>query len=467
MNNINLDINNYTLNELEKLFKLGNNYTEFDIINKKEQLEKTIKQSTMSEYEKQEFLIFLDNINNKLINNLLHININKNNKNNEKTNIIDKYEGNHFNIQNTDTNYSSILENNKKINKSIIKYSYTIDSLFRQNYDNNNIFSDNYTIELPTTIVNAVTMTISSLQIPLTYYNISEALNNNIFKIELRIKDINDNYTVEGSWNIILTNGLYESIFTSSFQKRAQNISDEINRQIAAIKLTDTSIAAANISDYLQYSVNLKSGNSIFTYLNDLANNTLTLPNRDAYNLKENVQIYIDFNVNNPESNINCNENKLYQKLGWQLGFRQNYVILDNSSVFYSNFINTDTNTTYEVGSIISSAICAIQYPRYLYLSIDDFQTSSRNYFSVASDSNIAPNIIAKINILSMLEDKTAFKSGSAPGDFLYQQKHIREYFGPTNIKKLRVALLDEFGRSFSLNNMDWNFVATWECFYN
>lgn len=462
MNNINLDINTYTLNELENLFKLGNNYTEFDIINKKEQLEQTIKQSTMSENEKIGFYIFLDNIRNKLTETLLYKKANDNN-----INFTDKYDGNHFIIKNENDNYSSILENNKKINKSIIKYSYTIDSLFRQNYDDNNAFSDNFIIELPTTINNAITMTISSLQIPLTYYNISEALNNNMFTIELRIKDINDDYTVEGSWNIILTNGLYESIYTSSFQKRAQNISEEINRQITNIKLTDTSLEGTNMSDYLLYSINLKSGNSIFTYRNGLANNTLSLPNRNAYNLKENVQIFINFNVDNPQSNINCSENKLYQKLGWQLGFRQNNVILDNSSVFYSNFIDTETNTTYEVGSIISSAICIIQYPRYLYLTIDDFQTTSRNYFSVASDSNIAPNIIAKINILSMLEDKTAFKSGSAPGDFLYQQKHIREYFGPTNIKKLRIALLDEFGRPFSLNNMDWNFVATWECFYN
>lgn len=464
MNNINLDINNYTLNELEKLFKLGDNYTEFDIINKKEQLETTIKISTMSEREKQQFLIFLDNIKNKLTDNLLFT---KASKESENINFTDRYDGNHFIIKNDNVDYTSILENNKKINKSIIKYSYTIDSLFRQNYDDANITSDNFSVELPNTINNAVTMTISSLQIPLTYYNISEELNNNMFTIELRIKDANDDFTVEGSWNIILTNGLYESIFTSSFQRKAQSISDEVNRQIAAIKLTDTSISGKNMADYLQFAINLKSGNGVFTYLNGLAQNTLVLPNRDAFNLRENVQIYINFNVDNSESSITCTQNKLYQKLGWQLGFRQNSVVLDNSSVFFSDFTDPDTNNTYEIGTIVSPAICAIQYPRYLYLTIDDFQTSSRNYFSVASDSNIAPNIIAKINILSMLEDKTAFKSGSAPGDFLYQQKHIREYFGPTNIKKLRIGLLDEFGRAFSLNNMDWNFVATWECFYN
>ena len=83
---------------------------------------------------------------------------------------------------------------------------------------------------------------------------------------------------------------------------------------------------------------------------------------------------------------------------------------------------------------------CYINYPRYLYISIDDYQTSSRNYFSVAASSIIAPNIVGRINILSLLEEKTAFKSGSAPGDFLYSQKHIREYFGHTDINKLRIG---------------------------
>ena len=464
MNNINLDINNYQLNELERLFKLGDNYTEFEITNKKDQLEVTIKQSIMSEREKQGYLIFLDNIRNKLTENLIY---QKAIREDKSINLVNKYDGNHFVMKNENNEYSSVLENNKKINKSIIKHSYTIDSLFRPNYDNANITSDDFMIELPSTIHNAVTMTISSLQIPLTYYNISQQLNNNMFTIELRILDGVGGFTVQNSWDIILTDGLYESVFTSSFQRKAQSISDEINRQISTIKLNDASVEAANISDYLQFNVNLKSGNSVFTYRNGLAINSLVLPARDAYNLRENVQIYINFNVNNPQSNISCRENKLYQKLGWQLGFRQNSIVLDENSVFFSNFFDSDLNTTYEIGSILSSAICAIQYPRYLYLAIDDYQTSSRNYFSVAAASNIAPNIIAKINILSMLEEKTAFKSGSEAGDALYQQKHIREYFGPTDIKKLRVSLLDEFGRPFSLNNMDWNFVATWECFYN
>ena len=91
----------------------------------------------------------------------------------------------------------------------------------------------------------------------------------------------------------------------------------------------------------------------------------------------------------------------------------------------------------------------------------------SRNYFSIAADSIIAPNIIGRINILSLLEEKTAYKQGATAGDYLFTQKNIREYFGPTDINKLKIQLLDEYGRPFSLNNMDWSFIMTFECFYN
>ena len=48
--------------------------------------------------------------------------------------------------------------------------------------------------------------------------------------------------------------------------------------------------------------------------------------------------------------------------------------------------------------------------------------------------------------------------------DYFFAQKNVREYFGPTNIKKLKISLLDQFGRIFELNNSDWSFIATFEC---
>ena len=119
----------------------------------------------------------------------------------------------------------------------------------------------------------------------------------------------------------------------------------------------------------------------------------------------------------------------------------------------------------------LGSVPCYISYPKYIYIAIDDFQANSKNYFTLATESLLSPNIIARINISSLLEEKkknnnNLINTGSAI-DFLTNQKNIREYFGPTNINKLKVSLIDEYGELLNLNNRDWSFLLTFECLYN
>ena len=369
--------------------------------------------------KKTELFIFLDNIKNKLVNNLEAL---------ASSNSIKNFDGNHYITNNNE----SILINHKQTNKSMLKKIYTIDSIFRQNYEFIDSQSHNYIIQLPETVTRAITMYISSIEIPLTYHNISYFYNNNIFNIEI-LDTLNN---LRETKIIALSPGLYESTISSNSLLNANrevgyNIEKEINQKIASVSFTD-------ISNYLSFIIEPRSGYSCFKY--DNSNNGLT-----------SYKIRINFNVNNPTSGAtNCYSNELYQKLGWQLGFRSNYRIIDS------------TNTL-----AISTSICHINYPRYIYIAIDDFQSSSQNYFAIASESIVAPNIITRINILSLLEEKTRFKQGAYAGDIYFNQKHIREYFGPTDINKLKIQLLDEYGRPFSLNNMDWSFIVTFECLYN
>jgi hypothetical protein len=420
---INLDINNYSISELERLLKLPANYNNENIVKQKEALTQSIKESAMNDAQKTELYIFLDNIRNKLINNLEKID-------EKKFNIINQYDGNHFLIKTINTGYKTQLENNKQIDKSIIKRTYTIDSIFRSNYDLPDNPSHNYIIQLPETINRAITMSISSIEIPLTYYNISSYNNNNIFSIqELSGTEVSGNI-----YNIRLTSGLYEARFNATTLNTnvintniiAYNIIDEINN---ALRLSTT-----DISNNIRCNLDSRTGKTSFVVL-------------ASANKSYKINFDID-NSNNTNIKYNCHENYLYQKLGWQLGF-------------ITPSITIDSNGRY------SDRVCAMNYPRYIYIAIDDFQPSSRNYFSVAAPSLIAPNIIARINMLSLLEEKTAFKQAANAGDYLFTQKHIREYFGPTDINKLRIQLLDEYGRPLNLNGSDWSFVVTFECFYN
>jgi len=427
MSNINLDINTYNIAELEKLLKLQKNYTSENIYNSKESIANTISKSNISESKKTELYIFLDNIKNKLIENLL---ARSNTNNNNSIYAIKQYNGNQYITNNGENTFG----NYKQTNKSVLKKIYTIDSIFRQNYELPDNPSHNFIIQLPETISRAITMSISSIEIPLTYHNISSYYNNNVFTIE--ILDTSDTPIQNYPIIIQLSPGLYESRISSYSPNDIRkivcyDIEREINDKIKIVDLID-------ISNNLKFVLETRSGCSCFFY--DNSNNDLG-----------NYKIRINFNVNNPNANSsNCYSNKLYQKLGWQLGFRNNSIIIQQNDLF-----------------IISTGICHINYPRYIYIALDDFQSSSQNHFAIASDSIVAPNIITRINILSLLEEKTAFKQGAYAGDIYYNHKHIREYFGPTDINKLKIQLLDEYGRPFSLNNMNWSFIITFECLYN
>ena len=465
MSNINLDINTYNINEMENLLKLKHPYIEEDLFNAKTKMQTSIIGSNITQVKKEELSIFLDNIYNKLSNNLVKIDA-------KNFNDVKQYDGNHFIIKNENDKYSSTLENNKQINKSIIKRTYTVDSLFRQNYDADDNQSHNYVIQLPETINKAITMSISSIEIPLTYHNISEELNNNVFHIRIKGETV-DTSDVDISGNIELLTGMYESRFAAertTTERKAASIKTEVNRAMNEFFIDPTNSdptrdisLVSDLSNCFEFIIDINSGFGVFQF--DPSKNEQKKTEGDFFNK---YSITINFDVNNNaivkdqttgrDKSTSCYQNKIYQKLGWQLGFRNKSIVLNASNELLKESI---------IAKIFSRTVCYINYPRYIYIALDDFQASSRNYFSIASESIIAPNIIARINILSLLEEKTAFRQAAAPGDFIYNNKHVREYFGPTDITKLKVSLLDEYGRPFTLNNMDWSFILSFECFYN
>ena len=468
MSNINLDINTYNINEMENLLKLKHPYIEEDLFNAKTKMQTSIIGSNITQVKKEELSIFLDNIYNKLSNNLVKIDA-------KNFNDVKQYDGNHFIIKNENDKYSSTLENNKQINKSIIKRTYTVDSLFRQNYDADDNQSHNYVIQLPETINKAITMSISSIEIPLTYHNISDELNNNVFHIRIKGETV-DTSDVDISGNIELLRGMYESRFAAertTTERKAASIKTEVNRAMNEFFIDPTNSEptrdislVSDLSNCFEFIIDINTGFGVFQF--DPSKNEQKKTEGNFFNK---YSITINFDVNNNatvkdqttgrDKSTSCYQNKIYQKLGWQLGFRNKTITLDGSNdlLDYDNSLN--------IAKIFSRTVCYINYPRYIYIALDDFQASSRNYFSIASESIIAPNIIARINILSLLEEKTAFRQAAAPGDFIYNNKHVREYFGPTDITKLKVSLLDEYGRPFTLNNMDWSFILSFECFYN
>ena len=119
------------------------------------------------------------------------------------------------------------------------------------------------------------------------------------------------------------------------------------------------------------------------------------------------------------------------------------------------------------VGAATSEGITIITGPRYCFLAIDDHKTSTSPTMLVAyANSTLDNNIISRINLTAVQGEWHVYKYADDPGQTT-QLNRQREYFGPVDIHRLEVSLLDEYGRIIDLNNMDWSFTLAFEKLYS
>lgn len=139
------------------------------------------------------------------------------------------------------------------------------------------------------------------------------------------------------------------------------------------------------------------------------------------------------------------NKYNLKSTLGWYLGFRQPEYILSANQTLYSESL-VDLNTI-----------------RYLFLVVDDFRQSNPNSFiSPLSNSFISKNILARITLNpNTYPFGTILPANIFNGLLLSDQRY---YAGKTDIQKLQIQLVDEWGRIIDLNQFDFSFCLEIEC---
>ena len=127
--------------------------------------------------------------------------------------------------------------------------------------------------------------------------------------------------------------------------------------------------------------------------------------------------------------------------MGWILGYRKQYYewnrdYTDSDSVSYSKQEGYNPEGVYNNVST-----------KYFILSLNDF------------NNNHAPSLIAPFQESSFTDENSIAKIPINPNvtfeDIFYQS--TRTYFGPVNLKRLHIKLLDEHGRVVDLNNTDFS----------
>jgi len=273
------------------------------------------------------------------------------------------------------------------LSKPTVKKNLNIDSRFRDNYFGSS--STNYTFKLPTNFNNVLRMELAAIELPTTYYVVSKQYGNNFFSIT-----VNSDKTV-----INIPDGNYNP----------NTIMNAINNQLSLAGYPFNQVNfVANLTD------GTGSGQTMVGFTILTGNTVLELNfQADRYGVEDH---------NTP----------LPLKFGWLLGFRNGIYV---------------NNLTY-----VSEGVIDMTGPRYVFLVVDDYNNNvNNNFYSAFNSSVLNKNILARISIQANtfnVVEQYGLNISTTP----------REYFGPVNITGMTIQLLDEYGRILYLNNMDFSF---------
>lgn len=433
--NFDLNINNYNKKELEDIFELPPVYNK-DLLDEKEFIMKKNIMMNISIPDEKKALIFSfieyakNNILSTIHDSFKHnIEVLEDVYNAEfklkPVNVVESG-GYHVVQEQNPHHYANAYVNNfvkgtiNPIKQTTIRNTLNIDTRFRENYYGSS--STNFQVDLPLKLSSVLTMELTAIEIPQTFMNISKQMGNNFFTIIINVGE-----TIEGGTIVVPTGSYLYSDLISFINNYISNVfKDTVYLKYVFFTSNITNILTSGsfllgISGSGQTIVGINS-----SYLD-------VNPDKELFNFSLRFDLSLDENQD---------DTPLPLKLGWMLGFRNG--AYKNNSVF------------------VSEGLSNISGPQYVFLVVDDYNNNVNNgFYSAFTNSLLNKNILARIS----LQQSNIYNTTSQNN--LSVISYPRQYFGPVDIQKINVQLLDEYGRVVNLNNMDFSFCLSFQTVYD
>ena len=402
------------------------------------------------------------------------------------------------------------------VNKPTKTKYVNIDTKFSDEY--NNFSVANYNITLPERINDVKTLTVATMELPMSFYNISSALGNNSFQItNLEVVTTLPYLTQLSTGSINSSNQFVDTIVIPDGYYNIVELKTTINSQIDKIKRIPTNTNGNIVVDASGAIVYESDGVTILTLTTDncLCDNDgtptyvkwgdadhTTIPDGsasgdyvlDAYgNFKVKLQlgtyvfvsnhlkntndlrfdyytkgslgsqgyfystgsnIELDFTINDKG---NFDKYNFKSKIGWALGFRNlNYTITYNYSPSEGDYDATDGLGPDGQPLTYGEFLVDLNSTRYVYLALEEFNKGSQNSFiSPTAHSFVNKNIIARISL-----DRAKYGFG----DYLPANKQnglllsdVRGYSGKIDLNKINLQIVSDIGTPLPLNGYDFS----------
>ena len=300
-----------------------------------------------------------------------------------------------------------------------------INTKFRKNFYETS--ATDFVLDLPEEFKNVVSITVVSVQVPNSNYTFCSSYGTNEFTVELF--DLSANNVASTDW----TNTV---------------------RETKVIKIKEGIYTGPILQDYLNTNVfsigELKRIGCKYDGISRKFRFFRDFRAEEKGGMEDTGQVKRCFNI---DFRLNEDKNRPIQmNMGWILGYRQQYYNWEEDYVDASG-VNFKLDQGYNPEAVYDNL-----GSRYFILCIDDFNKNYSNTLSSPFTESVFNNetAIAKVpnNPNSVNFD-----------DIFYQSR--RNYFGPVNIKKIKIQLLDELGRVVDLNNNDFSFSIQIEQLYD
>lgn len=433
MSNIDLDINNYSVSDLEQFLKLKKKYAPKDVDYQEAYIrEQLLSSGHIHPRFKSDFIEFLqlakdriltarfgpsDNVPTQIPKNWkldpLDTPLSKEPMSREQELV--SHPNNTF-VQSMQSEFYAGTLN--PLNTRIISKYLTIDTRFRENLSSK---TSDFTVQLPTRMNKVVSMQLSALEMPLTFYGISSTYGNNFLYIFASQQFVIDGPLTDSDIVVIIPDGNYTSA----------DLVKKINDLLAPLDDAGNLAEPDSVFSFIHLALDVNQDGS--------GSGKVTI--QPAYNTPLGTSIKclgLDFrrNISGERDNVD-----ITTKLGWNLGY---------------------TSATY-CGSPYYVADTPIQTAsmKYVYLAIDDYQHNVNKLFLTAyHNTNLNENILARIslktaNFTTLMENN--YKLITEP----------RTYFGPVDVQKLRIQLFDDHGRPLNTNSANYSFVLLFKMVYD
>jgi hypothetical protein len=394
--------------------------------------------------------------------------------------------------------------------KNTITRFVNLDSQFRQYTSNFESSATDYTLDLSDPLTNALSMRLYSYQIPFSWYVIDVSLGNTCFWITQTITDPVTFITTTYNIPITIPPGNYT----------ASQLVDAITKSLGFMTFTFTQIPVTYDVSSGKMTLNLYGGT--FSGTTILVDGILVVV--PPFTISDTTIITFYDHTAKLQCGIVCVNKSFYlnQTLGWIMGFRVASVnvvdggntgtaVVDLTGTKYLILVVDDYNQNHVNNGLVSIAEYSnvLKLPSYYspdlpYTCVqpttvntaDIFPSGkSRNEYTKtqillpsaprtltnpqlytineinknrSSNTNYRAKAPTSTDILAIIPIKT---SGTSTGTLLVEfsgslQDNIRTYFGPVNVDRMRIRLLNDKGNTINLNGLEWCVTLICDCLY-